>query len=94
MISDWVAKEMQTVDVGDKRLAEVLSMFVATPSKSIPASVGGGHNETTAAYRLFDNDALGFENILQPHIDATYEHLAEQVQPFWRTPSSARRVHS
>jgi hypothetical protein len=50
----------------------------AVPSKSIPAAVNGGHNETTAANRLLDNDALGFENILQPHIDATYERVAEQ----------------
>lgn len=82
MISDWVAKEMQAVQLGDKRLnkrlAEVVSMMAATPSKSIPASVGGGHNETTAAYRLFDNDSLGFENILQPHIDASFERLAQQ----------------
>jgi hypothetical protein len=52
--------------------------MAAVPSKSIPAAVNGGHNETTAAYRLFDNDALGFENILQPHIDTTYERVAEQ----------------
>lgn len=73
---------MQTLDLGDKRrnerLTELLSSMAAVPSKSIPSAVNGGHNETTAAYRLFDNDALGFENILQPHIDATYKRVAEQ----------------
>ncbi len=82
MTSDWVAAEMKSVDVGDKRLnrrlAEVLSMMAAVPSKSIPASVNGGHNETTAAYRLFDNDRMSFESILEPHIDATYQRLDEQ----------------
>ena len=68
MVSDWVTAEMQTVDLGDtrrnERLTELLSSLAAVPSKSIPSAVNGGHNETTAAYRLFDNDALDFENIL------------------------------
>lgn len=82
MVSDWVSKEMESVDIGDKRLnerlTEVLSMMAATPSKSIPSAVNGGHNETTAAYRLFDNGRVDFENILEPHIDATYERLAQE----------------
>jgi len=82
MVSDWVTAEMETLELGDKRrnerLTELVSAMAAVPSKSIPAAVNGGHNETTAAYRLFDNDALGFENILQPHIDATYERVAKQ----------------
>lgn len=82
MVSDWVATELRTVDLGDKRrnerLAELLSSLAAAPSKSIPAAVNGGHNETTAAYRLFDNDAVDFVSILQPHIDATYQRVAEQ----------------
>lgn len=82
MVSDWAAAEMRTVDLGDKRrndgLTALLSAMGATPSKSIPSAVNGGHNETTAAYRLFDNDALDFVNILQPHIDATYDRVAGQ----------------
>lgn len=82
MVSDWVAAEMKTVDLGDKRrnagLTGLVSAMAAVPSKSIPAAVKGGHNETTAAYRLFDNDALDFVNIIQPHIDATYDRVAEQ----------------
>lgn len=82
MFSEWAAREMQTVELGDKRrnegLTRLLSSMAAMPSKSIPAAVNGGHNETTAANRLFDNDALDFVNILQPHIDATYKRVAEQ----------------
>lgn len=82
MFGEWASREMQTVDLGDKRrnegLTRLLSSMAAMPSKSIPAAVNGGHNETTAAYRLFDNDALDFVNILQPHIDATYKRVAEQ----------------
>ena len=82
MITDWVTTEMQTLNLGDNRrndgLTALLSAMAATPSKSIPSAVNGGHNETTAAYRLFDNDALDFVNILQPRIDATYQRVAEQ----------------
>ena len=82
MVKDWVAKELESADLGDKRLndrlREVLSMMAARPSKSIPAAVNGGHNETTAAYRLFDNDRTDFENILQPHIDSTYQRLSQE----------------
>lgn len=82
MVSDWVSEEMDTVDIGDKRLndglIELLSMMAASPSKSIPAAVNGGHNETTAAYRLFDNERVSFENVLEPHIDATYARLSQE----------------
>lgn len=82
MVSDWVEKELASADLGDKRLndrlREMLSSFAATPSKSIPASLNGGHNETTAAYRLFDNDKLDFENILEPHLRATLERVSKE----------------
>lgn len=82
MTTQWAADEMQSVDLGDKRLnrrlTEVLSMLAAFPNQSIPASVGGGHNETTAAYRLYDNEKVDFEKILAPHIDASFKRIAEQ----------------
>ena len=31
-----------------------------------------------AAYRFFDNDKVTFENVLAPHIDATYQRVARQ----------------
>jgi hypothetical protein len=31
-----------------------------------------------AAYRFFDNEKVDFENVLQPHIDATHQRIAEQ----------------
>jgi len=38
----------------------------------------GGYAETAAAYRLFENERLSFEDVLQPHIDATRRRVAEQ----------------
>ena len=82
MLASWAIKEMKTADLGDKRLdarlREVLSQLGRKPTASIPAACGG-HKETTAAYRLCDNDKVGFDLVLKPHIDATRERIS--VQP-------------
>ena len=81
MLAPWVIDEMETVDLKDKRLnnrlGEVLSQLGGHPTASIPAACGG-YAEMAAAYRLFDNGKVGFENVLQPHIDATRRRIAEQ----------------
>jgi hypothetical protein len=81
MLAPWVIEEMKTVDLKDRRLddrlREVLSQLAGHPTASIPAACGG-FAETAAAYRLFDNDKAGLENILQPHIDATRRRIAAQ----------------
>jgi hypothetical protein len=81
MIALWVVDEMQTVDLKDKRLdarlREVLSELGARPSASIPAACGG-RAEMEAAYRLFDNDQVSFDNILQAHQEATRRRIAGQ----------------
>jgi Transposase DNA-binding/Transposase Tn5 dimerisation domain/Transposase DDE domain len=77
----WVGEELQDVSLGDKRLndrlAEILSQLGARPTASIPAACGG-YAELAAAYRFFDNDKVGLENILRPHIDATRRRIAAQ----------------
>jgi len=81
MLAPWVSDEMNTVDLKDKRLndrlREVLSQLAGQPTASIPAACGG-YAETAAAYRLFDNDKVGWENVLQPHADATRCRIAAQ----------------
>jgi hypothetical protein len=80
MLSPWVAEEVKDVALGDKRLnnrlAEILSQLGGHPTASIPAACGG-YVETTAAYRFFDNDKVRFEDILQPHIEASCQRMAE-----------------
>lgn len=72
---------MKNVDLEDKRLndrmAVILDQLGGHPSASISAA-SGGYAETMAAYRFFDNEKTGFENILQPHIEATCERIAQQ----------------
>ncbi len=81
MVAAWVIDEMGAVDLKDRRLdarlREVLSQLAARPTASIPAACGG-RAEMTAAYRLFDNDNVSFDNILQSHQEATQRRIAEQ----------------
>lgn len=81
MVFPWVEQEMKTVDLHDKRLndrlREVLSQFAGRPTASIPAACGG-YAETTAAYRLFDNERATFEAVLAPHREATRRRIEQQ----------------
>jgi hypothetical protein len=82
MVLPWVNDELRGVDLKDKRLnerlAEVLSQFAGQPMASIPSACGGWA-ETAAAYRLFDNEKVDFENVLEPHSAATRRRIAEQA---------------
>jgi hypothetical protein len=73
---------MKTVDLKDKRLDRrlklVLSQLAGQPTASIPAACGG-NAEMTAAYRLFENDKVDFDNVLRPHTEATRRRMAEQA---------------
>ena len=78
---DWAANELKTVNLNDKRLNErlvgILKNLSKNPHLSIPAACGG-HSETMAAYRFFENPKTTIQNILQPHRDATEQRIAEQ----------------
>jgi len=81
MLSPWVREEVEDVDLQDKRLntrlALILDQLGGHPPASIPAGCGG-YAETMAAYRFFDNEKVGFEKILHPHIEASWRRMAEQ----------------
>lgn len=81
MLATWSIDEMKNLNLNDKRLTnrliEVLSQLSGHPTASIPAACGG-YAETAAAYRLFDNEKVHFDNVLEPHMDATRRRMAEQ----------------
>jgi hypothetical protein len=81
MPAEWAMKELRGADLKDARiharLCEVLTQLGQRPAASIPAACGG-HAETTAAYRLFDNDQVRFADIVAPHAEATRQRLAGQ----------------
>jgi Transposase DNA-binding/Transposase Tn5 dimerisation domain len=81
MMAPWVEEEMKQVNLRDKRLdrrlRRVLSQLAAHPTASIPAACGGW-TETTAAYRLFDNNKVTFRKVLSPHLDRTQARITAQ----------------
>jgi hypothetical protein len=81
MLAPWAVEEMKDVDLRDKRLnrriERILSQLAAHPTASIPAACGG-HAETMAAYRFFDNDKVDFDGVLRPHIACTRIRIAAQ----------------
>ncbi len=78
---EGIADELQGIDLGDKRLNErskrLIEALAANPEASINASCEGW-NDTLAAYRFFDNDAVTPEQILDPHLQATQRRMREQ----------------
>jgi hypothetical protein len=81
MLASWAEAEMERVDLEDKRLnarlMHILSAVGEAPQLSLPAACGG-HAETVAAYRFFDNERVTPEKILQPHYERTLQRIAEQ----------------
>lgn len=81
MDGDWIDHELETANLEDKRLNErfgdVLRALGSRPNVSIPAACGG-HAETMAAYRFFDNEKVDFDKILEPHRKATEKRISEQ----------------
>ena len=79
MVAAWAGREMEAVDLNDSRLdariAVLLSDLGSHPNLSIPAACKG-RAETQAAYRLFDNDGVTFDNVLAPHARRTLQRVA------------------
>jgi hypothetical protein len=80
MLAPWAKEEMEQAAWEDKRLnkrlTKLVSDFGERPQMSIPAACGG-HAETVAAYRFFDNEQVHPEQILQPHFERTLQRMAE-----------------
>jgi hypothetical protein len=78
MVASWAEEEFATINLKDKRrdkrAKKVLSDLGERPTASISAA-SGGHKETMAAYRFFDNENVTFETIIQPHIDQTLKRI-------------------
>jgi hypothetical protein len=75
---EGLAAELAGIDLGDRRLNRRAQRLVETlgaqPTLSIPAA-GSGWDETRAADRLFDHDAVTAEAVLAPHIACTEARL-------------------
>lgn len=78
---NWIHNEVQTAHFGDARLdarmKKILCDLGNKPNYSIPQACGGWA-ETIATYRFFNNSKVTYEQILQPHYDATLERIKQQ----------------
>ncbi|MFO1422600.1 MAG: IS4 family transposase [Candidatus Competibacteraceae bacterium] len=77
----WVAQEFEGLELGDarrtQRLIKLVDDLSAQPTGSIPLACGGWP-ETKAAYRLLDNPAVEWREILEVHTTRTVERMQGQ----------------
>ena len=77
----WAAQEFEGLELGDarrtQRLIKLVDDLSAQPTGSIPLACGGWP-ETKAAYRLLDNPAVEWREILEVHTTRTVERMAGQ----------------
>ena len=73
------ARELSGGSFGDarlnKRACTMAEAFAQYPNFSIPAALKS-RADIEGCYRFFNNDAVKPDNILQPHIEATYQRIA------------------
>lgn len=79
----WAEEEMGKAELGDarlnRRLVRLVERLAEQPSASIPAACSGAA-ETKAAYRLLSHEAVGWEDILTPHLRSSLQRMrAEPV---------------
>ncbi len=77
----WARQEFENLELGDarrtQRLIQLVDDLSAQPTGSIPLACGGWA-ETKAAYRLLDNPAVEWREILEVHTHRTVERMQGQ----------------
>lgn len=80
MAYKWVEEELETIDIGDKRLNERVKYLLTAASKKPLMSINRmfhTRKEMQAAYRFFDNDLVNEEKIFFPHLKKTHERISQ-----------------
>jgi hypothetical protein len=76
----WPQQEMLRANFGDERLRRraelVLGSLARQPEGSVPSAFRSW-GETQAAYRLFSNEKVTAERVLEPHRDATLDRMKQ-----------------
>lgn len=80
-MSSWSQDELSSIELGDKRLnrrcQRLLGLLADNPGRSIPDACGCWA-DTMAAYRLFDNERVTMERILESHLDSAIGRMKEE----------------
>ena len=78
----WAEEEMGAAQLGDarlsRRLVRLVERLAEQPSVSIPAACSGA-GETKAAYRLLSSDAVGWSDILAPHLANSVQRMSAEA---------------
>ena len=77
----WAEEELGAAKLGDerrsRRLVRLVERLAEQPSVSIPAACSGAA-ETKAAYRLLSHDAVGWSDILAPHLASSLRRMSAE----------------
>jgi IS4 transposase len=78
----WAEEEVGAAELGDarlsRRLVRLVERLAEQPSASIPAACAGAA-ETKAAYRLLSHEAVGWRDILAPHVASSLRRMAAEA---------------
>lgn len=77
----WAQEEVGAAQLGDarrsRRLVRLVERLAEQPSASIPAACSGAA-ETKAAYRLLSHEAVGWSDILAPHLCSSLRRMTAE----------------
>lgn len=76
MVSEWVTKELEGIEFGDKRLNNRILTLLDAASKQPQVSINRmfhTRKEVQACYRFFSNDLIDEHKIITPHLKMTLE---------------------
>ena len=78
-VENWASTELESIDFGDERLnkraRKLLQRCMDNPQASIPEAAGGSWAEVKGAYRFINNPRVSAEQILAPHLEASFERF-------------------
>ena len=81
-IVSWAEEELGAAELGDarrsRRLVRLVERVAEQPSVSIPAACSGAA-ETKAAYRRLSHEAVGWSDILAPHLQRSVQRMSAEA---------------
>ena len=80
--ASWAEEELGTAELGDarlsRRLVRLVERLAEQPSVSIAAACSGAA-EMKAAYRLLSHEAVGWSDILEPHLRRSLQRMSSEA---------------
>lgn len=79
-----IAEEFSEAQLGDvrreRRLVRIAEKVAQAPSVGFPRIVSDD-SELEGVYRFFSNDKIAFEDVIKPHVDATWRRMRDAADP-------------